>query len=156
MDRMDRDDGLRARPVGRFLRMLTGIALVIEGGRHLIGTSSSLIAMTAGVVVAEFAFYAVLHLLVARFLRTVNPWLGAVLAVAPVAAVFFLSDAPGRLGTLLFIGISLLFTAARADGGCEVMTLPGMLLGKRTHLVCIAFSPIDWLEDSIAARKSAS
>ena len=136
--------------------MLTGIALVIEGGRHLIGTSSSLIAMTAGVVVAEFVFYLGLHLLVARFLRTVNPWLGAVLAVAPVAAVFLMSDAPGRLGTLLFIGISLLFTAARADGGCEVMTLPGMLLGKRTHLVCIAFSPIDWVEDSIAGRKSAS
>lgn len=51
-----------------------------------------------------------------------------------------------RLGSVLFVGISLLFTAWRSDGGCEVMTLPGMLLGKRTHLVCIAFSPVDWLE----------
>jgi hypothetical protein len=36
------------------------------------------------------------------------------------------------------------------------MTLPGMLLGKRTHLVCIAFSPIDWLEEKLAARRSAA
>ncbi len=137
------DIGIRARPVGRVLRLFTGVALVVEGGRHLIGASSGVVAATVGVVVGEFALYAVLHLVVSRFFRNLNPWLGAFFAVAPVAAIFLLSAAPGRLGSLLFVGISLLFSAARADGGCEGMTLPGMLFGKRTHLVCIAFSPIE-------------
>lgn len=118
------------------------------------GTSGALIGMTLGVVLAEFALYAVMHLVIERFFRRPNPWLGALLAVGPFAAVFLLSDAPGRLGTLLFVGISLLLTAARADGGCEVMTLPGMVLGRRTHLVCIAFSPIDWMEEKLARWRS--
>jgi len=89
-----------------------------------------------------------------RFSRAVNPWVGAVLAVAPFATVFFLSNAPGRLGTLLFVGVSLIFTAVRGEGGCEVMTLPGMVSGRRTHLVCTAFSPIDWVEDALARKRS--
>ena len=34
------------------------------------------------------------------------------------------------------------------------MTLPGMLLGKRTHLVCIVFSPLDWIEDKLTGSMS--
>jgi uncharacterized membrane protein YhaH (DUF805 family) len=151
---VEMSEGVKARVVGRGLRLLTGIALVLEGGRHLVGASSGIVLTTVGVVVGEFLFYAALHLVVMRFFDRINAWAGAVLAVAPVAAVFLLSDAPGRLGSLLFIGISLLFTAARADGGCEVMTLPGMVFGKRTHLVCIAFSPIDWIEERIASRRA--
>jgi hypothetical protein len=146
----------RARPIGRVLRLLAGVALVAEAGRHLIGASSTLIMATVGVALGALVFYTMAHLVIARFFQQVNAWLGAALAVAPVAAVFVLGGAPGRLGALLFIGISLLLTGARADGGCEVMTLPGMLLGKRTHLVCIAFSPIDWLEGKLAARRSAA
>ena len=52
---------------------------------------------------------------------SINRWVGAVLAVTPVALVFVLSGAAGQLGTNLFIGISLLFTALRNDAGCEVM-----------------------------------
>ena len=149
-------EGIRARKCGRVLRLITGLVLVFEGGRHLIGTSWTLVGMATGVVVGEFAFYVLLHLVIERFLRSVNPWFGAVLAVAPVATVFLLSDAPGRLGTLLFVGVSLLVTAVKADGGCEVMTLPGMVLGRRTHLVCIAFSPIDWIEERVARRGSTT
>ena len=145
---------IEARPIGRFLRLGTGIALVFEGSRHLIGGADGLMLGVLLVISLEFGFYLGLHFTVARFFSDVNPWAGAALAVAPLAAVFLLGNAPGRLGTLLFVGVSLLFTAARGDGGCEVMTLPGMLMGKRTHLVCIAFSPIDWVENRIARRRS--
>ena len=36
--------------------------------------------------------------------------------------------------------------AVRADGGCEVMAIPSLIFGRYTHLACIVFSPIDWLE----------
>ena len=148
-------EGRTARPCGRLLRLVTGIVLVVEGGRHLIGTSGNLVLSTLGVTLALLAVYALIHLVIARCLSGLNPWLGALIAVTPVALVFLLSDAPGRLGSLLFVGTSLLATAARNDAGCEVMTLPGMVFGKRTHLVCLAFSPIDWAEDAIARKKEA-
>jgi len=43
------EGGIRAGPIGRILRLMTGLALVFEGGRHLIGTNSSLVGMTVGV-----------------------------------------------------------------------------------------------------------
>lgn len=147
------NEGLQAGMIGRTLRMLVGAGLVIEGGRHLLGAGVLLLLPTVGVILAELVFYAAMHLLIVRFFGRVNPWIGAALAVMPVAAVFFLSDAPGRLGTLLFVGISLVATAWRADGGCEVMTLPGMLFGRRTHLVCLAFSPVDWAESRLSRRR---
>jgi hypothetical protein len=109
-------------------------------------------AMTAGVMVGEFLFYAALHVVIARLFSAINRWVGAILAVMPVFLVFVFGDAPGKLGTLLFVGISLLFAALRNDAGCEVMTLPGMVFGRRTHLVCIAFSPLDWVEEKLYAR----
>lgn len=38
------------------------------------------------------------------------------------------------------------------DAGCEVMSLPSILTGQRTHLACIAFSPIDCLEARVMNR----
>ena len=153
---MDNDQGIRTGPMGRGLRFLAGIALIFEGSRHLLGTNAALILATSAVVLGEVAFYAVIHLIVSRTSRAMNPWISGMLAVVPIATVFLLSDAPGRLGTLLFVGISLLMAAARADGGCEVMTLPAILFGKRTHLVCVTFSPIDWLENKVARNRSAT
>ena len=144
------DEGLKSKIVGRVLRMLVGIAMTIEGGRHLIDSSPWLPAKTAGLVVGEIVFYAVLHLVISKFFRRVNRWLGAILALTPVALVFIFGGPAGSLGTLIFVGVSLVFTAIRADGGCEVMTVPGMILGNRTHLVCIAFSPIDWVETKVS------
>ncbi len=143
-------DGIKARPVGRVVRLLLGVLLVAEGGRHLIGTSLGLVAATAGVVIGEFVFYAALHLAVFLLVPSVNRWVGALVAVTPVALVFVLGGTPGTLGSLLFVGVSLLLTAVRNDAGCEVMTLPGMVFGQRTHLVCVVMSPIDWVEEKIS------
>ena len=144
------DAGIKAKAVGRLLRLFMGIFMTVEGGRHLIDSSPGLPARTAGLVVGEIVFYAVLHLVISKFFPRVNPWLGAILALTPVALVFIFGGPAGSLGTLIFVGVSLVFTAIRADGGCEVMTLPGMLLGNQTHLVCVFFSPIDWVERKVS------
>ncbi len=147
------DGGIKARPVGRVLRMVVGVALVIEATRHLVG-EAELTAVTTGVFLSLFAIYVAVHWVVIRFAGGVNAWLGALIAVTPVVMVYVLSGAPGKLGSVLFVGVSLLFTALRNDAGCEVMTLPGMVFGKRTHLVCLAFSPIDWAESRLRKRET--
>ncbi len=72
------------------------------------------------------------------------------LVVVPVVLVFVLGGPLGRVGSVAYVGISLLLQGLRNDGGCEVMSIPAILFGKRTHLACIAFSPIDWVEKRLA------
>ncbi len=148
------NEGRIVKPVGRVLRLLTGTALTLVSGREMISAETMLNLQVAGIVLGLFVFYAVVHLAISKFVPSMNAWLGAVLAVTPVFLVYALVGPAGRLGSLLFIGVSLVATAIRSDGGCEVMTLPGMLMGKRTHLVCIVFSPLDWIEDKFTARSN--
>ncbi len=147
-------EGVRARPVGRIVRLLMGGLLTIHvPASHLIGASPSLTVQVAGVVFGLIVFYALVHLLISKFVPTIHPWLGALLAVTPVLLVFLMGGLPVRHGVVLFLGVSLLVTGIRGDGGCEVMTLPGMILGKRTHLVCIVLSPLDWVEEKLTGLK---
>lgn len=143
-------EGIKARTVGRILRLLMGGFLTIHVPvSHLIGAPVLLSVQVAGVVVGLVAFYAVVHVLISKYVPTINPWVGALLAVSPVLLVFLMGTLPVRHGVIFFLGISLLITGIRADGGCEVMTLPGMILGKRTHLVCVVLSPLDWVEEKL-------
>ncbi len=148
------NEGRTAKPVGRVLRLLAGTALTIQGARHMISGDTTLNLQAAGIVLGLFVFYTVVHLAISRFAPSINAWLGAVIAVAPAVLVFALVDPSLRFSVVLFLGVSLVVTAIRADGGCEVMTLPGVLMGKRTHLVCIVFSPLDWIEDKLTGGMS--
>ena len=109
-----------------------------------------------GIVVALAVFYTVMHIVVSRYAPNFNRCLGAVLAVAPVFLVWLFGQGGGPLfgqgeggtGAITYIGVSLLIDFIRADSGCEVMAIPGLLLRNRTHLACIALSPVDALEES--------
>jgi hypothetical protein len=122
----------------------------------MISGDTTLNLQAAGMVMGLLLLYTVVHLAISRFLPSINAWLGAVIALAPAILTFALVDPSLRFSLVLFIGVSLVVTAIRADGGCEVMTLPGMLMGKRTHLVCIVFSPLDWIEEKITGRVSTA
>jgi hypothetical protein len=99
-------------------------------------------------------FYLLVHLLIARYFPTINPWVGAIIANVPAGLVFVLGlpggwifgRGEGFLGSALYVGVSLLLAALRADPGCEVMTLPAVVFRKHTNLACLLFSPIDAIE----------
>lgn len=107
-----------------------------------------------GIVAGLVVFYTVMHLVVSRLVPSLNRWFGALLAIAPVFLVWLFGQGGGPLfgqgeggtGAITYIGISLLIDALRADAGCEVMAIPGLIFGNRTHLACIVFSPIDAIE----------
>ena len=151
-------DGIqRAKPIGRVLRLLTGVILLFSVVQVVRRASLDYTLASSGVVVALVLFYMLVHFLISKYLPHINRWLGALVAVMPVALVFILGQGGGYLfgqgegatGALAFVGISLLIDVIRADAGCEVMALPGLLFNKRTHLACLAFTPIDWLEEKI-------
>lgn len=48
-----------------------------------------------------------------------------------------------------FIGLSLILIAALRHPGCEVLAFPALILGRGTHLACVLFSPLDWIEGKV-------
>jgi hypothetical protein len=106
-------------------------------------------------LLALFMYYAVLHRLVAG--RSLNPPTGVLVALLPVPVFFVVRNTMIQVGILAFYGLSLLAAAVRGDRGCEVMSLPTLVLRQRSHLPCLLFSPLDWLEERIvrALRRAA-
>lgn len=140
-------------PVGRALRMCAGLLLLAAAGQLLAGATltAGIVARTAGWLVGLLALYLALGVTVRRWIPNLNPWLGAILALLPAVAIWA-TGGVRTLAVILFIGLSLVVAAVRGDGGCEVTALPAALTGRHTHLPCLLFSPIDWLEARLRRR----
>ncbi len=149
-------------PVGRALRLLLGIAL-IGGAVPIYGeVDPRLLYTTAFLIFGLATIYTLLHWFAARRFVGVNRWVGAVVLLSPVVTLY-VAGAPGgsvfgrgegQLAAITFLGVSLLVAAARGDCGCEVMSIPGALLGEPSRMACIVLSPVDWLERKVRGRRA--
>ena len=145
---------------GRMLRLVSGVCVMIVALPVWFVAGWGYNLRSLGIMVALVLFYTLVHFVVSRYLAGLNRWIGAILAVTPVFLVWYLGQGGGPLfgqgegGTaaITYIGVSLLIDALRADAGCEVMALPGLIFGNRTHLACIVFSPVDAMENRQGAR----
>jgi len=137
-----------ATPISRILRLVLGVAMVGMVAAPLQRAAWQGRLEVAAVVAGFIVFYLVVHLLVTRYFGWLNPWLGALIAATPVFLVF-LGGGIYAAGAILFVGLSLILIAAIGHPGCEVLALPALILGRRTHLACIAFTPIDWVEGKV-------
>ena len=150
----------KARPVGRTLRLLSGFALLFYVSPIYFEAGLNFNLASLGVAAGLTIFYIVLHYLVSRYFSGINPWLGALVSVIPVALVFvfgmprnlIFGRGEGAVGAMAFIGVSLFIDFIQNDSGCEVMAIPGLLSKKRTHLACLTLTPIDILETKLSAK----
>lgn len=140
-------------PVGRAVRALVGVAFLGWLAVAAPGTAGRVLVAAGGVAVGLVAVYALVHVGVVRWLPSLHPAAGAVLALLPSAAVFLLGGPPGRFGAVSFWAVSLLVASERAVPGCEVMVLPGMVLGDHVHLPCAVLTPIDRLEERVLGSR---
>lgn len=137
----------KTRPIGRILRLILGIFFVTEVYPVFRDVTMAGGLIRLGWALALVVFYILLHIIVVKYLPNINKVFGAVLAFGPFLAVFIIGyGGPAATGALTFIAVSLIVASLRGDSGCEVMSLPAVFLGKHTHLACILFSPIDWIE----------
>ena len=141
-----------ARWVGRSFRLATGVGALALDYYSVRNAGTAWILPAAGWFAGLFAFYFIAHALIRRFAPNLNRWLGAIVANVPAVTLMFSGIGVAQIGALTYVGISTLVDAVNGDAGCEVMALPGLLTGQRTHLACIAFSPIDWLEARVIER----
>jgi hypothetical protein len=134
-------------PIGRIFRFCLGAFFVYEVWPVYRDVTLEDSLIRIGWALGLVIFYFALHSFILRFTPKFSRVTGAILAFGPFLAIFFLGyGGPAATGALTFLAASLLIAAFRADSGCEVMSIPGVISGKHTHLACLLFSPIDWLE----------
>lgn len=136
----------RAGPIGRILRFVLAAFLIATVTPHYLTASWQANLRIAASIVGLIAFYTVLHLVIARYVPHLNRWVGALLSIVPATLLFLFGGGIGQMGAITFIGGSLFIDTLNGDSGCEVMAVPGLVCSERTHLACILFSPLDWLE----------
>ncbi len=146
-------DPRRARPIGRILRFLMAGFLIATVAPHYLGASWQSNLKIVAAIGALTILYTAMHLIISKYIPRLNRWLGALLAITPAALVFLLGGGIGQMGALSYIGGSLFIDSFNGDSGCEVMALPGIFSGERTHLACILFSPLDWIEEKLTFKR---
>lgn len=146
-------------PIGRCARLVLGVGLaVITVPVYLVADQAYVIA-SVGLVAALTAIYVGLHLALSRYGLGGNRWVLSLLAAAPVFLTWLLGQGGGPLfgsgegGTaaLTYLTVSFLIDAARGNGGCEVMAVPALMFGRRTHLPCLLLCAIDHAEGTLDA-----
>ena len=144
---------IRTLLFGRVFRFLLGIFFITEVYPVYLAVNLQGVIIRLAWAVGLAVIYLLIHYLVSAYSRQINPVIGAILAFGPLLAVFFMGyGGPAATGALTYLAVALITAAIRADPGCEVMSIPGMLTGKFTHLTCIVFSPIDWLESKSSKK----
>ncbi len=138
-------------PLIRLLRLGLGLSMLAMITPALLGASWNGRLRVVAVFAALIVVYTAVHYVVSRYFGWLHPWFGAVITVTPVFLVFLLGDV-FMVGVIAFIGASLILIAALGHPGCEVLAFPALFLGRRTHLACILFSPLDWIEGKVMAR----
>ncbi len=132
---------------GRLFRLILGIYFAAEVWPVLTGVPLHGVFIRLLWVGILVIIYVIIHLIIIKLAPQINSIAGAIIAFTPFLAVFLLGyGGPAATGALTFLSLSLIIAAIRGDSGCEVMTIPALILGKHTHLCCLLFSPVDWCE----------
>jgi hypothetical protein len=164
LDRQTSSQATRvAPPVGRALRILIGLVLLVEVVPVYFHVDAHLARGAVALILALFVVYSLLHVVVSRRLVAFGPGLGAVVGLGILVALY-LAGGPGaplfgrgegELAAGTFLGLSLVVAGVRADAGCEVMALPNALFRTHAELACLVFSPLDRLERKWRNKRAA-
>jgi len=144
----------KAPPMGRVLRILLGLALIVYTVPVYFQVPIGLAVGAWLLVFGLIGVYSLIHIVVSRRVIAFGPFLGAIVANGLLVALYvagasrlpILGHGRGQLAAVTFLGISLVVAGVRAAAGCELMAIPGVLFGKHTELACLIFSPLDRLE----------
>ena len=151
----------QAPPVGRALRILVGLALMVYVAPVYFQVSERVSVGSLLLIVGLIGIYTLLHITVSQQILPLGSGLGAIVANGLLVVLYFIGatglpivgGGKGALAAVTFLGISLVVAGVRAAPGCEVMAIPGLLFGKRTELGCLIFSPLDKLERKLRSKR---
>ena len=151
----------RAPPVGRALRILLGLALMIYVAPVYFQVPARVAVGSMLPVLGLIGVYSLIHIVVSRRIVGFGPCLGTVVASGLLVALYLagasrlpiVGRGKGQLAAITFLGISLVVAGVGAAPGCEVMAIPGVFFRKHTELACLLFSPLDSLERELRSKR---
>ena len=151
----------QAPPVGRALRILLGLVLMVYVAPVYFRVPVRVAAGSLLLMLGLIGVYSLIHIVVSRRIIAFGPCLGAAVAagllvtlyVAGASGLPILGHGKGQLAAATFLGLSLVLACLRAAPGCEVMAIPGLLFGKHTELACLIFSPLDRLKRNLRSKR---
>ncbi len=138
--------GRQIGPIGTLARLAVGVAFLVAAFLAVLGDGVSWLEGLAGFV----AFPAAILVLHAGLARVIGRQFAATggfgfLANLALGVALFSVDAT-REFTALFLGASLLLSAARGYAGCELLAVSNFLLRRQDQVGCVLFSPLDEIE----------
>ncbi len=147
--------------MGRALRILLGLALMVYVAPVYFQVSARVSVGSLLLIVGLIGIYSVLHMAVSQRIVPSGSGLAAIVANGLLVVLYFIGatglpivgGGKGALAAVTFLGISLVVAGVRAAPGCEVMAIPGLLFGKHTELACLIFSPLDRLERKLRSKR---
>jgi len=154
------DQPRQAPPVGRVLRILLGLVLMVYVTPVYFQVPLRLTVEVLLLMLGLTGVYSLIHIVVSRRIVAFGRCLGAVVALGLLVALYvagasglpILGRGKGQLAAATFLGVSLVVAGVRAFPGCEVMAIPGLVFGKQTELACLIFSPLDRLERKLRSK----
>jgi hypothetical protein len=149
----------QAPPVGRALRILLGVVLIVYVTPVYFRVPVDVVVGSLPLILGLIGVYSLIHIGVSRRIVPFGSCLAAGLLVAVYVAGASRLPIPGggkgQLAAVTFLGISLVVAGVRAAPGCEVMAIPGLLFGKHTELACLIFSPLDSFERKLRSNRES-
>ena len=154
----------KAPPMGRVLRILLGLALIVYTVPVYFQVPIRLAVGAWLLVFGLIGVYSLIHIVVSRRVIAFGPFLGAIVANGLLVALYvagasrlpILGHGRGQLAAVTFLGVALVVAGVRAAPGCELMAIPGIFFGKHTELACLIFSPLDKLERKLRSKRGVS
>lgn len=154
---LGRDVGL----FGRLIRLLAGLLSILfivgslgqmpaESGQRLTFVASIVLYFLA----TAAAYFLVFYLYNVREEGSLNPWIPTLIFYGPVFVVtgFGLGPASFQIALTLYIALSLLVTVVKGYGGCEVVVLPSLILGRWYTVYC-PWNAVDVVEEAVASGR---
>ena len=150
----------KAPPVGRVLRILLGLVLMIYVVPVYFQVPARVAVGSLLLMLGLIGVCSLIHIVVSRQIVRSGPLPGAVLGLGLLVALYvagssalpILGRGKGQLAAVTFLGTSLVIAGVRGVPGCELMAIPGVLFGKNTELACLIFSPLDRLERKLRSK----
>lgn len=150
----------KAPPVGRVLRILLGLVLMIYVVPVYFQVPAGVVVASLLLMLGLIGVCSLIHI-VSRQIVRFGPFLGAILGLGLLVALYvaggsalpILGRGKGQLAAITFLGISLVVAGVRGVPGCELMAIPGILFGKDTELACLIFSPLDRIERKLRSKR---
>ena len=132
--------GRDATTIGRWVRLILGLLLILYAGLSLITITNRVDALPVLLsFVAILVVYYVAYLVLEKpLLARVNPWQNMLVFVAPsfVIALVPVFPAALRVGMILYWGVMSVLNAVTRYGGCEVLALPTLVYQRRYDVYC--------------------